>query len=76
MDPLHPLPSVDPARAPVKKPHIANVPVMPNPMMKAPAPKAVPTHSGVKAPKTRPCYGMTLPVRSTHRVGVHQGGSV
>lgn len=62
MEPAHIPPAVDPAKAPRAHHRDLKVPVLPNPIRAAPAPKSVPTHAGVKAPKTKPTYGMTRPI--------------
>lgn len=64
MEPAHIPPAVDPSKAPRARPHDLKVPVLSNPIRAAAAPKGVPTLriAGVKAPKTKPCYGMTLPI--------------
>jgi len=64
MEPAHILPIVDPKEVPRAHRKEVKVPVLPNPIRAAPAPKSVPTHAGVKAPKTKPCYGMTRPILS------------
>lgn len=61
---ITPLPVIDPETVREHAPSTAlRVPVRPNPRHAQPKPKAVPVSADGKAPKTKPCYGMTYPIR-------------
>lgn len=61
MEPVHIPPAVIPAKAPQVH-HKLDVPVIPNPIRVVPKPRPAPTVAGVKPPKTKPVYGMTIPI--------------
>ena len=58
-----PLPAVDPSKAPMRPVHLPNVPVVRLPVPPTrPMPKVQVEKCHEAAPKTKPSYGMTLPI--------------
>jgi hypothetical protein len=62
-----PPPPVDASKVPYVKVRLPNVPVLKAPEVPKLHAKKVMVHPAGKAPKTKPCYGMTQPFKA----GIH-----